>query len=104
MPKKIRIYELARELGLSNEETLELTTELKIGVKSHSSSIEDPMADRVRRLADSKGIRRDPIVDEPKVEKKAPEKRGAEKKAPEKRAPARAATASDTARMVAMLV
>jgi len=86
LPKKIRIYELARELGLSNEETLELTTELKIGVKSHSSSIEDPMADRVRRLADSKGIRRDPIVDEPKVEKKAPEK-----KAPEKRAPARAA-------------
>ena len=80
MPKKIRIYELARELGLSNEETLELTTELKIGVKSHSSSIEDPMADRVRRLADSKGIRRDPIVDEPKVEKKAPEKKAPEKK------------------------
>jgi len=70
LPKKIRIYELARELGLSNEETLELTTELKIGVKSHSSSIEDPMADRVRRLADAKGIRRDPIVEEPKAEKK----------------------------------
>ena len=63
--KKIRIYELARELGISNEDVLELTNELKIGVKSHSSSIEDPMADRVRRLADSKGIRRDPIVDEP---------------------------------------
>ena len=95
MPKKIRIYELARELGLSNEETLELTEELKIGVKSHSSSIEDPMADRVRRLADSKGIRRDPIVDEPKAEKKA-----AEKKTPEKKAPARAAataTATDVA-------
>jgi len=58
LPKKIRIYELARELGLSNEETLELTTELKIGVKSHSSSIEDPQADRVRRLADSEGLRR----------------------------------------------
>jgi len=79
LAKKIRIYELARELGLSNEECLELCTELKIGVKSHSSSIEDPMADRVRRLADSKGIRREPIVDEAPPPKKAPEKRGAEK-------------------------
>ncbi|MBM3661083.1 MAG: hypothetical protein FJW95_16495, partial [Actinobacteria bacterium] len=85
MAKKIRIYELARELGLSNEECLELCTELKIGAKSHSSSIEDPMADRVRRLADSKGIRRDPIVDEPAPVKKAAEKKVAEKKAPEKR-------------------
>ena len=33
---------------------------LKIGVKSHSSSIDDPLADRVRRLADSEGLRREP--------------------------------------------
>src|SRR4051794_9009905 len=36
-----------------------------MGVKSHSSSIDDPSADRVRRLADSEGLRREPIVDEP---------------------------------------
>ena len=53
--KKIRVYELARELGVENHLVVELANELKIGVKSHSSSIEDPMADRVRRLADSKG-------------------------------------------------
>ena len=58
--KKIRIYELARELGVENEVVLDLANELKIGVKSHSSSIEDPMADRVRRLADTKGLRQAP--------------------------------------------
>ena len=55
--KKIRVYELARELGVENAVVLELADELKIGVKSHSSSIDDPSADRVRRLADSKGLR-----------------------------------------------
>src|SRR5205085_10972493 len=56
--KRIRVYELARELGLSNKEALDLCERLRIGVKSHSSSIEDPQADRVRRLADSEGLRR----------------------------------------------
>src|SRR5918999_2336198 len=56
--KRIRVYELARELGLSNEEALDLCERLRIGVKSHSSSIEDPQADRVRRLADAEGLRR----------------------------------------------
>src|SRR5437764_1025140 len=63
--KKIRVYELARELGVDNAVVLELANELKIGVKSHSSSIDDPSADRVRRLADSKGLRKEPVVEEP---------------------------------------
>src|ERR671934_278774 len=63
--KKIRVYELARELGVENAVVLDLANELKIGVKSHSSSIDDPSADRVRRLADSKGLRREPVVEEP---------------------------------------
>jgi translation initiation factor IF-2 len=58
--KKIRVYELARELGVENHVVIELSEELKIGVKSHSSSIDDPSADRVRRLAVSKGLRREP--------------------------------------------
>ena len=64
--KKIRVYELARELGVDNQVVLDLAEELKIGVKSHSSSIDDPSADRVRRLADSRELRGEPIVDEPK--------------------------------------
>jgi translation initiation factor IF-2 len=65
--KRIRVYELARELGLSNKEALELCERLRIGVKSHSSSIEDPQADRVRRLADTEGLRR-PTQPEPEPE------------------------------------
>jgi translation initiation factor IF-2 len=68
--KKIRVYELARELGVENHVVIELAEELKIGVKSHSSSIDDPSADRVRRLADSKGLRREP---EPEPAPPAPE-------------------------------
>ncbi|MGH9122612.1 MAG: translation initiation factor IF-2 N-terminal domain-containing protein, partial [Acidimicrobiales bacterium] len=58
MPKKIRVYELAKELGLTNKEALDLCIALGIGVKSHSSSIEDQQADRVRRKADREGLRR----------------------------------------------
>jgi translation initiation factor IF-2 len=58
--KKIRVYELARELGVENSTVVELAEELKIGVKSHSSSIDEPSADRVRRLADSRGLKREP--------------------------------------------
>ncbi len=45
------MYELARELGLENPETLKLCGQLGIGVKSASSSIEVAQADRVRRRA-----------------------------------------------------
>ena len=65
--KKIRVYELARELGIDNAVVVELSNELKIGVKSHSSSIDEPSADRVRRLADSRGLRKE-IVVEPEPE------------------------------------
>src|ERR1700733_3214336 len=55
---KIRVYELGRELGLTNKEALDLCLALGIGVKSHSSSIEEQQADRVRRKADQEGLRR----------------------------------------------
>ncbi|HEY5025795.1 MAG TPA: translation initiation factor IF-2 [Acidimicrobiales bacterium] len=71
MPKKIRVYELARELGLTNKEALDLCLALGIGVKSHSSSIEDAQADRVRRKADSEGLRRAVSPEEPAEQKPA---------------------------------
>jgi translation initiation factor IF-2 len=72
--KKIRVYELARELGVDNAVVVELSNELKIGVKSHSSSIDEPSADRVRRLADSRGLKREPVVEpEPAPAPPAPE-------------------------------
>ncbi len=63
------MYELARELGLTNKETLDLCESLGIGVKSHSSSVVDAQADRVRRKAEREGLVRDEQPPEP--EKKA---------------------------------
>ncbi|MGA8725567.1 MAG: translation initiation factor IF-2 N-terminal domain-containing protein, partial [Acidimicrobiales bacterium] len=81
MPKKIRVYELAHELGLTNKEALDLCLSLGMGVKSHSSSIEDAQADRARRKADREGLRRPVQPEEP-----APAKKAAAKKAPAKKA------------------
>ncbi len=79
--KKIRVHELAKELGLTNKECLDLCIALGIGVKTHSSSIEDPQADRVRRKADAEGLRRDVQPEEPEPVKKATAKKAAAKKA-----------------------
>ena len=65
MPKKIRVYELARELGLTNKEALDICIDLGIGVKSHSSMIEDAQADRARRKADREGLVRAVQPEEP---------------------------------------
>ena len=80
MPKNIRVYELARELGLTNKEALDLCIALGIGVKSHSSSIVEAHADRVRRKAEREGLIRDTQPEEPEAEKKPP-KKGAKKAA-----------------------
>src|SRR3954447_25649574 len=66
----IRVYELARELGLTNKETLDLCVALGIGVKSHSSSVVEPQADRVRRKAEREGLVRDVQPEEPEKDKK----------------------------------
>ena len=82
MPKKIRVYELAHELGLTNKEALDLCLSLGMGVKSHSSSIEDAQADRARRKADREGLRRPVQPEEPA----APAKKATKKKAAAKTA------------------
>ncbi|MDE0804423.1 MAG: translation initiation factor IF-2, partial [Acidimicrobiales bacterium] len=82
------MYELARELGLSNKETVDLCNDLGIGVKSHSSSVVEAQADRVRRKAEREGLIREPAP-EPEEEKKEeapPKKPVSSKKAPPKKA------------------
>src|SRR3954449_1260140 len=74
---KIRVYELARELGLTNKETLDLCEGLGIQAKSHSSSIEDAQADRIRRKADREGLRRETQPEEEEPPKKAAAKKAA---------------------------
>ena len=48
---KVRIYELSKELDLDNKELLEICTQLNIAVKSHSSTITEAQAERIRRAA-----------------------------------------------------
>ena len=81
MAPKIRVHELAKELGLTNKETLDVALSLGIGVKTHSSSIEDAQADRVRRKAEREGMIRDAQPEEPAPAKKAPSKKAPPKKA-----------------------
>jgi translation initiation factor IF-2 len=70
LPPNIRVYELARELGLTNKECLDLCESLGIGVKSHSSSVVEAQADRVRRKAEREGLVREQQPEEPKKAKK----------------------------------
>lgn len=77
---------------MTNKETLDLCLSLGIGVKTHSSSIEEAQADRVRRKAEREGLIREVQPEEPAKAKKAPAKKAAEaKKAPAKKAPAKKA-------------
>jgi len=47
---KVRIYELSRDLGLENKDVLDAAEKLGLAVKSHSSSISDTEASRIRQL------------------------------------------------------
>lgn len=48
MSSRVRVYDVARELGLSNKELIELLAEEGLEVRSHSSTIEEDLADLVR--------------------------------------------------------
>ena len=45
---KVRIYELSKELNLENKDILAICDRLNIAVKSHSSTITEGEADRIR--------------------------------------------------------
>ena len=52
---KVRIYELSRDLGLENKDVLDAAEQLGVAAKSHSSSISDDEAVRIRRLLEKGG-------------------------------------------------
>ena len=49
--KKIRIHELAKELGMTNAEVLDLCGVLGVAAKGPSSSLAEAYADMVNRRA-----------------------------------------------------
>jgi translation initiation factor IF-2 len=52
---KVRIYELSRDLGLENKDVLDAAEKLGVAAKSHSSSISDDEAARIRQLLEKGG-------------------------------------------------
>jgi hypothetical protein len=49
MGKKLRVYELARELNLDNSEVIWELQHMGVPVTSHSNTVEDRLADQLRR-------------------------------------------------------
>ena len=49
---KVRIYDLSKELNLDNKELLAICDRLNIAVKSHSSTITEGEAERIRQAAE----------------------------------------------------
>ena len=75
MAKNMRVHELAKELGMTNAEAMDLAGALGVPVKSHSSSLNEAYADMMRRRAVRDGLTRDEQPEEPKPAKKAPPRR-----------------------------
>ncbi|NBP50288.1 MAG: translation initiation factor IF-2 [Actinobacteria bacterium] len=77
MPKAYRVHELAKELGMTNQELIDLCGKLLIPVKGISSSIIEAQADRVRARAEREGLIRE---QQPEDESKPTRKKAAAKK------------------------
>lgn len=60
---KIRIYELARDIGISNKELIAFLEDLGADVKSHMSTVEEDIADMVREHF-AANVEDDDIIDE----------------------------------------
>ncbi len=77
--KKIRIHELAKELGMTNQEVIDLCSVLGVAAKGPSSSLAEAYADMVQRRAERDGLTRDEQPEEHKPVKKTAAKKVAAK-------------------------
>ena len=75
----MRVHELAKELGMTNTELLDLCKVMGVEAKSQSSSIIEAQADRLRRRAERDGLTRPEQPEEAKPAKKAAAKKAAAK-------------------------
>jgi translation initiation factor IF-2 len=82
MAKNMRVHELAKELGMTNAETMDLAGALGVPVKSHSSSLNEAYADMIRRRAVREGLTREDQPEEPKPAKKVAKKAASKSAAP----------------------
>ena len=75
---KARVYELAKELGVGNKEILEQLKKKNVEVKNHMSTVEDNVAEEIRR--ENAGRNEEPAKAEPAAEKSAEKDSGVPKK------------------------
>ena len=47
---KLKVHELAKELGISSKEIIEKAKELGTEITSHLSSVDDTLAEKIRKL------------------------------------------------------
>ena len=93
---KIKVSELAKKLGMTNAELVDLAKANMIDVKGPSSTLVPAFADIIERKAQAQGLVREVQPEEAKPAKKAAAKKAAPKKdAPTKDAPAKDAPAKD---------
>ena len=59
MPFAKRVHEIAKELGMTNAEVIDLCGKIGIGVKGPSSTVIDSQANRIRARAEREGLMRD---------------------------------------------
>lgn len=55
---KVKVYELAKEFGMTNSEMLEKINKLGIEVKSHLSSLDDEIVEKIRKNIKKKEIKK----------------------------------------------
>ena len=61
--KKLRVYEIAKELGMSSDVILQISRKLGIEVKNHMSTLATGVVDKVRtELAQEKAVARSEVV------------------------------------------
>lgn len=54
---KVRIYQLAKELGMENAQLLEVLDQMGVSYKSHASTLEDETAQAVKEIiAEQRGL------------------------------------------------
>ena len=75
---KARVYELAKELGVGNKEILEQLKKKNVEVKNHMSTVEDNVAEEIRR--ENAGRNEEPAKAEPAAEKAGEKDSGVPKK------------------------
>ena len=82
---KMRVHELAKELGMDNKELVDILQKKNVEVKNHMSTVEDNVADEIRREVSSKGEKKAPAAEEKGAAKPAEQAEAKEGAAPKKK-------------------